>query len=138
MILLDTSYLIRALVTGSVEAGAVGEWRARDELLCTSAIVWYEFLCGPVDDEGVDVVRAILDDRVLPFTADQATESARLYNTVGRPRHLRVDAMIAAAAIVANAALATGDGEGFRAFTSHGLRLWPERPSAPRRGAGAG
>jgi len=92
-------------------------------MLCTSAVVWYEFLCGPVDDEAVDLVRAILDDRVIPFTADQAIESARLYLATGRQRRLRVDGMIAAAAIVANAALATENTDDFRAFAPFGLRL---------------
>ena len=123
MILLDANYLIRALVKDAQELERIRAWLTEGENLCTSAVVWYEFLCGPVDDTGVNVVRAILNDRVLPFTADQAAESARLYNAVGRQRHLRVDAMIASAAIVANAALATNNIEGFRAFTPSGLRL---------------
>lgn len=123
MILLDTSYLILALVEDAKEAESIRVWLTEGQTLCTSAVVWYEFLCGPVDDKGVDLVRAILSDQVLPFTADQAAESARLYDAVGRQRHLRVDAMIASAAIVANAALATNDIEDFRAFTPSGLRL---------------
>jgi predicted nucleic acid-binding protein len=124
MILLDANYLIRALVKDAQEPETIRVWLTEGQTLCTSAVVWYEFLCGPVDDKGVDLVRAILNDRVLPFTADQAAESARLYNAVGRQRHLRVGAMIASAAIVANAALATNNIEDFRAFTPSGLRLF--------------
>lgn len=123
MILLDTNYLIRALVPGSVEAAAIFGWIDAQEDLCTSSVCWYEFLCGPVDEEGVIVVRAILRERILPFTGDQAAESSRLFNAVGRKRSLRVDAMIAAAAIVANAELATANFDDFAGFEPLGLRL---------------
>jgi predicted nucleic acid-binding protein len=123
MILLDTNYLIRILVPGSIESLQVVDWFKAGEALCTSSVAWYEFLCGPVDDEGILVILALLQDRVLPFTADQASESARLFNAAGRKRQLRVDAMIAAAAIVSNARLATGNTEDFRTFSPLGLRL---------------
>ena len=129
MILLDTNYLIRALVKGTAEARAVAEWLAAGEDLCASSVAWYEFLCGPVDDEGVDLIRSVLSDRMLPFTADQAAESSRLFNAVGRKRSLRVDAMIAAAAIVTDALLATDNARDFSLFMPFGLRL-AERPHA--------
>lgn len=47
--------------------------------LCTSSVCWYEFLRGPVTDESVEIVRGMLRARVLPFTADQAVESTRLF-----------------------------------------------------------
>jgi predicted nucleic acid-binding protein len=122
VILLDTNYLIRLLVRGSREAALVMAWYPRDEL-CTSAINWYEFASGPVDEEGEAIVRSLLSDRVLPFTAAQAQEAARLWNATGRLRRLRSGAMIAAAAIVANAELATENLEDFRAFEGEGLRL---------------
>ena len=127
MILLDTNYLIRALVEDAPEAQTIRGWLTEGESLCTSSIVWYEFLCGPVDEDGVELVSSLLDNRLLPFTADQAAESARLFNAVGRARRLRIDAMIAAAAIVANAALATDSMEDFGAFTPFGLRLYRGR-----------
>jgi predicted nucleic acid-binding protein len=123
VILLDTNYLIRALVDGSSESERVIGWLNTEEELCTSAIAWYEFLSGPVDDEGVDVIRAVLQDRVLPFTADCAAEAARLYNSTGRIRRLRVDAMIAASAIMVGARLATENEADFQTFTGEGLRL---------------
>jgi predicted nucleic acid-binding protein len=123
MILLDTNYLIRTLVKDSREEQQVRRWFSRGEDLCTSGIVWYEFLSGPVDDEAVLIILSLLDGRVLPFTADHAAESARLYNAAGRVRRLRACAMIAAAAVVSNAALATDNAEDFRSFTPFGLRL---------------
>lgn len=123
MILLDTNYLIRVLIAGTSEAEEVIRWYRSGEELCASAVAWYEFLCGPVDDGAVMVVGNLIADRVLPFTAAQAAESARLYEAVGRKRQLRVDAMIAAAAIVSGAALATGNLADFAAFEPFGLRL---------------
>lgn len=68
-------------------------------------------------------MESILKDRVIPFTNDHAREAASLFNTVSRRRSLRVDAMIAAAAIVNNAALATDNRRDFSVFTGQGLRL---------------
>jgi predicted nucleic acid-binding protein len=123
MISLDTNYLINALVAGSPEADAVFAWLEAGEDLCVSSVAWYEFLCGPVDDDAIDTIRTIICDRVLPYTADQAVESARLFNAVGRKRSLRVDSIIAASAIVVNASLATGNMTDFENFVPFGLRL---------------
>ena len=123
MILLDTNYLIRSLVPKTSEALCIIDWIRTGEILCTSAIAWYEFLCGPVDDEGIFVVHSLLDERILPFTADQAAEAARLFNETGRKRNLRVDAMIASASIITNAKLATGNIKDFTSFIPLGLQL---------------
>lgn len=123
MILLDTNYLIRLLVSGSEEARQVDVWLEEQQSLCTSSICWYELRCGPVDTEGVEIVHALLDAGILPFDTTTATEAWRLFNRTGRNRRLRVDAMIAAATITAGARLATGNRADFRGFTSAGLEL---------------
>jgi hypothetical protein len=46
-VLLDTGYLIKALVSGSEEAENVHSWILRGVTLMTSTVSWYEFLCGP-------------------------------------------------------------------------------------------
>ena len=124
MILLDTNYLIAVLVKDSPEAGKIRAWLASEDL-CTTAISWYEFLSGPVDEEGVALVSALLRDRVVPFSGDQAQEGARLWNATGRQRRLRIDAMIAGAAIVSAAELATANLGDFEPFRRYGLRLLP-------------
>ena len=123
VILLDTNYLIRLLVEGTLEAGEVDHWIDAGIELCTSAIVWYEFLSGPVDPAGIEVVRQTIHSRVLPFGEAEAAEAARLFNGAGRRRSLRVDAMIAATAILSEAELATENSEDFEPFDSLGLRL---------------
>ena len=123
MILLDTNYLIRALVDGTEEGVQISNWLDEGEELCTSAIAWYEFLSGPVDEDGVDLIRDLLQSRVLPFAADTAAEAARLFNAAGRMRRLRVDAMIAASAIISGTHLATENEADFAVFTGDGLKL---------------
>ncbi|MFP4179186.1 MAG: type II toxin-antitoxin system VapC family toxin [Spirochaetaceae bacterium] len=123
MILLDTNYLIRFLVVGSDEAGQVKKWIQQKEELCTSSICWYEFLCGPVDEEAVILVSSILEEQILPFSPAHARQAARLFNRCGRKRSLRVDAMVAAAAIISESVLATENAEDFAPFTSFGLTL---------------
>ena len=123
MILLDTNYLIRFLVVESDEAEQVKRWIRNKENLCTSSICWYEFLCGPVDEEAIILVASILNEQIFPFSSAQAREAARLFNHCGRKRSLRVDAMVAAAAIISESVLATENSEDFAPFASSGLRL---------------
>ncbi|MFW5727938.1 MAG: type II toxin-antitoxin system VapC family toxin [Spirochaetia bacterium] len=122
-ILLDTNYLIKALIPNSTEAEQIGSWIERKIDLITSSVCWYEFLCGPVDERAVEVMEMILQERIIPFTADQAQEAAKLYNRTGRKRSRRVDSMIAAAAIISNAALATDNNRDFSVFEELGLTL---------------
>jgi predicted nucleic acid-binding protein len=123
VILLDTNYLIRMLVKGTAVAAHVSQWITAGHPLATSAICWYEFVTGPVDEQGTGVVMEALDERIIPFTADYAREAARLYNATGRRRQMRIDAMIAATAIVTNAHLATENRDDFASFEPLGLRI---------------
>ena len=122
-ILLDTNYLIKSLIPDSTEAEQIGAWIEKKIDLITSSICWYEFLCGPVDASGIEVMEMILQGRVIPFTGDQSREAARMFNRTGRQRSLRVDSRIAAAAILSNAALATDNNRDFSLFEELGLTL---------------
>lgn len=123
MIILDTNYLINALVPDSPEAVQVLMWLEAEETLATTGIVWYEFLCGPVSQHEIELMRTLLTGGILAFGGREAAEAARLFNAVGRSRRLRVDAMIAATAISAGAALATSNQDDFKAFEKQGLKL---------------
>jgi len=122
VICLDTNYLIRCLEPDSEEAGRITAWYRRGERLLVPMPAWYEFLCGPVTLEQEEIMRAFLAE-AIPFAEAQAREASRLFNAVGRKRSLRVDAMIAATAIVAGARLATGNEGDFAPFLAHGLQL---------------
>jgi predicted nucleic acid-binding protein len=91
--------------------------------LCASSVFWYEFLCGPVSAEETRLVRALLTGGVIDFNAEQAGEASRLFNSAGRNRRLRIDAMIAACAVCSGAELATSNREDFLPFAPFGLLL---------------
>jgi len=59
----------------------------------------------------------------VPFEADDASKAAALFNATGRRSRSLQDCMIAAAAIRANAELATINVKGFRRFEQSGLRI---------------
>ncbi len=111
------------LVAGSSEARDVQSWVAEQEPLCTSSVCWYEFVTGPVDERGIRIVQSVIHNRIVPFSAEQAAVSARLFNATGRMRRTRIDAMIAAASIDTGSTLATRNRSDFKIFGEHGLRL---------------
>lgn len=120
MIQLDTSFLIRALVSGSREDAQLREWLVGDEDLAISAVAWAEFLCGPLSQEDLSLALAIVGE-ALPVTADAASRSAELFVALGRRRGTFVDCLIGAAAMDADARLATTNTADFSGMP--GLRL---------------
>ena len=122
VICLDTNYLILGLVEGSRESRALASWLGSGERLMVPTLVWFEFLCGPVTAAQIQTMRAFLHE-LVPFDESQAIAAADLFNAAARKRSTRIDAMIAATAIVANAALATNNRDAFRPFRESGLRL---------------
>lgn len=122
MICLDTNYLIKGLEKSSPEAERIVNWYQAGESLITAMPAWYEFICGPLSNAQEAAMRAFLHG-ITPFDEEQARASAYLFNQSGRKRHLRVDAMIAGCALVANARLATNNTEDFRVFVDAGLEL---------------
>lgn len=123
MICLDTSYLVRGLIAETPEAASLIEWIGKGEVLCASSIAWYEFSCGPVDARGLKLARSLLAGGILSFDEMQAAQAASLFNATGRLRRLRVDAIVAAAAMAAGASLATDNKRDFLPFAGHGLKL---------------
>lgn len=122
MIHLDTSYLIRALVSGSPQADQLREWLRSGESFGASAVTWGEFLCGPVDDTS-EALALRLVRTLIPLGIKEAREAARLFNASGRRRGSFQDCLVAGTAIVAAAPLATANPADFRRFEPHGLRL---------------
>jgi len=117
MILLDTSFLIRALVAGSPEDARLRAWLAQDAEVAVSAVAWAEFLCGPLDADALALASAVVGE-ALPVTAAHARRAADLFNAGGRRRGTLVDCLIAATAIEEDAELATANPRDFQ-----GMRL---------------
>lgn len=122
MIFLDTSFLIRALVAGSPEDQRLRAWLSQGETFVISAVAWGEFLCGPLSSEQKRLAEVLVHSRP-GFTESQAALSASLFNATGRRRGSMLDCMIAAAAIDADAPIATSNRKDFDRFVSEGLTL---------------
>lgn len=73
-----------------------------------------------VTDAQIAIMRAFVS-KIVPFAEAEAREAARLFNAIHRKRSLRVDAMIAGTATIANARLATNNRADFKPFAAHGL-----------------
>ncbi len=122
MIHLDTSFLIRALLPGSPQDARLRDWLRRGLPVGASAVVWAELLCGPLTRVQSELALLVVGEPV-PFGRDEAALSASLFNAAGRRRGSLVDCMVAAAAIGADAALATANEADFSRLLPHGLRL---------------
>ena len=89
------------------------------------SVVWYEFLIGPINTDEIDLARAFIQDRIVDVDQKDAALAATLFNTAGRKRKLKTDALIAAAAIRADARFVTVNKIDFDPFVGQGLRLLP-------------
>lgn len=117
---LDTSFLIRALSSGSNEDKQLRRWIADGVRLGMSAIGWTEFLCGPLDHRQLALAAAIVGEPE-PFLVEDSTKAVELFNHSGRRRGSLINCMIAAVAIRLGATLAIANRADFRRFAS--LRL---------------
>ena len=122
MIHLDTSFLIHALRPGSLQEQRLLGWLGDSEPLAVSAFAWAEFLCGPVSQEAAVSALELLGH---PEPVDRAIAelAAELFNAGGRRRGSLGDCLIAAAAIEADARLATDNPQDFQRLTLAGLVL---------------
>ena len=123
MIHLDTNYLIGLAVPGSLPAQKVDKWLADGERLAASALVWTEFLNGPVTGQEIVLVESVIEPKLVPFEKQTAVMAAELFNRAGRRRGSRFDCLIAATAILADAELATENKSDFVPFVPFGLKL---------------
>ena len=122
MIHLDTSFLIRALDSGTPEDRKLRGWIGEGETLGMSTVAWAEFLCGPLTQSEMELATEIVGRR-RDFTSAHAVRAARLFNGSGRRRGSFIDCMIAAVALDDGAPIATTNEADFRRFESSGLRL---------------
>jgi len=119
---LDTSFLIRALVRRSPEDLRLRKWLSEGTSVGIGAVAWAEFQCGPVDARQLPLAMRIIREPV-PYLAEDAAFSARLFNLSGRRRGSLMDCMIAATAVRVEAALATANPGDFRRFEPAGLKV---------------
>ena len=123
MIHLDTNVLIGLAEAETSIVRTIGRWLDDDEKLAVSSITWFEFLCGPLEPDAIELIEQVIAGRIIVFNAAQAERAAEIFNSAGRQRASRWDCMIAAAAIESRARLATRDGRDFARFKTAGLQL---------------
>ncbi|HZX70845.1 MAG TPA: type II toxin-antitoxin system VapC family toxin [Rhodanobacter sp.] len=124
MIHFDTNALI-ALPQWAREGHAVVRRVLDGEAVAVCAVVWYEYLLGPLADGEAELAHAFISGRVESISEADATLGAELFNAAGRRRTLKTDALIAATAIRAGADFVTANVADFKPFAEHGLRLIP-------------
>ncbi|MDN5850783.1 MAG: PIN domain-containing protein [Nitrococcus sp.] len=95
------------------------------EAAAVCALVWYEYLLGPLADGEAELARAFLGGNIEPVHEADAEFAAGLFKAAGRRRRLKTDALIAAAAIRAGADFVTVNVADFQPFVDHGLQLIP-------------
>ena len=122
MIHLDTSFLIRALISGTPEEEKLRKWVGEGEALVISSVAWAEFLCGPLGSVDRELADRFVEQR-QDFTQDQAVIAARLFNESGRRRTMIIDCMIGAAALADGAVIATSNAADFSRFAAAGLKV---------------
>jgi predicted nucleic acid-binding protein len=123
MIYLDTNFLVDLVTVGSPGGLKISAWLKAGRSVATSAVAWSEFCNGPLSKAQKDAAFAVLDRQITDFTWREAEEAARLFNLSGRRRGSHADCMIAAAAIVSAAPLATFNTVDFQRLVPFGLRL---------------
>lgn len=124
MIHFDTNALI-ALPQWARDGHDVIDRVLDGEAAAVCAVVWYEYLLGPLEDTEAELAHAFLAGRVEPIGEADAALGAELFNAAGRRRTLKTDALIAAAAIRAHADFVTVNTTDFQPFLANGLRLIP-------------
>lgn len=124
MIHLDTDALV-ALPLWAREGHPTIQRIAEGEPAAVCALVWYEFVIGPVEQSEIELAHAFLQGRIVGIDEQDATLAATLFKGADRKRPLKTDALIAAAAIRANALFVTINTTDFEPFVPYGLRLMP-------------
>ncbi len=123
MIHLDTNFLVDLVTVGSPGGLKVLAWLKSGKSVATSAVAWSEFCNGPLSKAQKDAAFTVLDRKITDFTWREAEEAARLFNLSGRRRGSHADCMIAAAAIISGAPLATFNSADFQRLVPFGLML---------------
>jgi predicted nucleic acid-binding protein len=123
MVHLDTNFLIQALRAGSPEQNRLLIWWSQpNEDIGVSAVVWAEFLCGPLTSADEATARRFFPSPEA-LSAGDAEVAARLFNKTGRRSRSLADCMIAAVAVRCGAKLATINAPDFQPFAQYGLLL---------------
>jgi predicted nucleic acid-binding protein len=123
MIHIDTNLLIASIDPSHQHANLWRPLIACRDLLAASAIAWTEFRSYPISYDQLRALDRLLLGGILPYERVQADLAGELFQKTKARRKNRLDSMIAATAILAEAELATANEADFESFLPFGLKL---------------
>ncbi len=123
MIHLDTSLLIAMVNAADAHHAMARRLTAASAPFAASAVAWMEFQSRPVPPVVTQALKGLLVGGIAGFDEPTATLAGELFYFTGSKRRTRMDAMIAASAILAGAELATANPIDFEGFIAHGLKI---------------
>ncbi len=123
MIHLDTNLLIAIVRPDDLHHSVAASVLSSTGPFGCSSIAWMELRSKPLHSHDLLALGALLSGGVDSFDQSSADLAGQLYHQTSSKRRNRLDTMIAAAAILAGAELATVNPEDFAPFVPHGLKL---------------
>lgn len=112
--LADPALALFQITSERIEAG---------DIPATSAIAWHEFVRGPVSADDIARADEVMDGRILSLDRETAEKAADLFRKTGSRRASTADCLIAATAILSDAALLTANSDDSKRFEADGLKL---------------
>jgi len=101
----------------------IGERIEAGDLPAASVVAWHEYIRGSVSQNDVNRADRLLGGRILSLNREVAEKAADLFRKTGSRRSSTADCLIAATAILSDAALLTANRVDFERFEIHGLKL---------------
>lgn len=123
MIHVDTNLLIASVDPSHEHARVWAQLVMVDETFAASAVAWTEFRSYPISSNQLLALERLLAGGIVAYEHAHADLAGDLFRKAKTKRKNRLDSMIAAAAILAGARLATVDQKDFQPFVSFGLKL---------------
>jgi predicted nucleic acid-binding protein len=123
MIHIDTNLLIASVDPSHRLANLWAPLISSGDTFAASAIAWTEFRSFPISYDRLRALDRLLLGGILPYERVQADLAGELFQKTNARRKNRLDSMIAATAILADAELATANEADFESFMPFGLKL---------------
>ena len=123
MIHVDTNLLIASVDPSHKHAGLWRPLIASGDAFAASAVAWTEFRSYPISYDQLRALDRLILGGILPFERAQADLAGEMFQKTNARRKNRLDSMIAATAILAEAELATVKEADFKSSIPFGLKL---------------
>ncbi|HYZ73424.1 MAG TPA: PIN domain-containing protein [Chthoniobacterales bacterium] len=123
MIHVDTNLLIASVDPSHKHARHWQPLIASGDAFAASAVAWTEFQSYPISYDRLRALDRLILGGIVPFDRAQAELAGEIFQKTNARRKNRLDSMIAATAILAEAELATVNEADLKSFLPFGLEL---------------